>query len=65
MNDIKFNVFGVDDKQSIYPLYISDIIIIIIIIHIMPVIDPIDLQMKFLSYFIILEAMIHISSCRK
>ena len=24
MNDIKFNVFGVDDKQSIYPLYISD-----------------------------------------
>ena len=22
MNDIKFNVFGVDDKQSIYPLYI-------------------------------------------
>ena len=64
MNDIKFNVFGVDDKQSIYPLYISDIIIIIII-HIMPVIDPIDLQMKFLSYFIIFEAMIHISSCRK
>ena len=24
MNDIKFNVFGVDDKQSIYPLYISN-----------------------------------------
>ena len=23
MNDIKFNVFGVDDKESIYPLYIS------------------------------------------
>ena len=23
MNDIKFNVFGVDDKVSIYPLYIS------------------------------------------
>ena len=23
MNDIKFNVFSVDDKQSIYPLYIS------------------------------------------
>ena len=24
MNDIKFYVFGVDDKQSIYPLYISN-----------------------------------------
>ena len=24
MNDIKLNVFGVDDKQSIYPLYISN-----------------------------------------
>ena len=24
MNDIKFNVFDVDDKQSIYPLYISN-----------------------------------------
>ena len=24
MNDIKFNVFGVDDRQSIYPLYISN-----------------------------------------
>ena len=24
MNDIKFNVFGVDDKQSIYPIYISN-----------------------------------------
>ena len=24
MNDIKFNVFGVDDKQSIYPLYSSN-----------------------------------------
>ena len=24
MNDIKCNVFGVDDKQSIYPLYISN-----------------------------------------
>ena len=24
MNDIKFNVFGVDDKKSIYPLYISN-----------------------------------------
>ena len=24
MNDIKFNVFGVNDKQSIYPLYISN-----------------------------------------
>ena len=24
MNDIKFNVFGVDDKQSIYPLFISN-----------------------------------------
>ena len=24
MYDIKFNVFGVDDKQSIYPLYISN-----------------------------------------
>ena len=24
MNDIKFNVFGVDDKQSVYPLYISN-----------------------------------------
>ena len=24
MNDIKFNVFGVDDKQSIYPLYMSN-----------------------------------------
>ena len=24
MNNIKFNVFGVDDKQSIYPLYISN-----------------------------------------
>ena len=24
MNDIEFNVFGVDDKQSIYPLYISN-----------------------------------------
>ena len=24
MNDIKFNVFGVDVKQSIYPLYISN-----------------------------------------
>ena len=23
MIDIKFNVFGVDDKESIYPLYIS------------------------------------------
>ena len=23
MNDIKFNVFGVDDKESIYPLYMS------------------------------------------
>ena len=23
MNDIKFNVFGVDDKETIYPLYIS------------------------------------------
>ena len=23
MNDIKFNVFGVDDKDSIYPLHIS------------------------------------------
>ena len=23
MNDIKFNVFEVDDKHSIYPLYIS------------------------------------------
>ena len=23
MNDIRFNVFGVDDKQSIYPLCIS------------------------------------------
>ena len=23
MNDIRFNVFGVDDKQSIYPLYNS------------------------------------------
>ena len=23
MNDIKFNVFGVDDKESIYPLYVS------------------------------------------
>ena len=23
MNDIKFNVFSVDDKESIYPLYIS------------------------------------------
>ena len=24
MNDIEFNVFCVDDKQSIYPLYISN-----------------------------------------
>ena len=24
MNDIKFNVFGVDDKESIYPLYSSN-----------------------------------------
>ena len=24
MNDIKFNVFGVDDQQSIYRLYISN-----------------------------------------
>ena len=24
MNDIKFKVFGVDDKQSIYPLYVSN-----------------------------------------
>ena len=24
MNDIKYNVFGVDDKESIYPLYISN-----------------------------------------
>ena len=24
MNDIKFNVFSVDDKESIYPLYISN-----------------------------------------
>ena len=24
MNDIKFNVFGVDDTQSIYPLYTSN-----------------------------------------
>ena len=24
INDIKFNVFGVDDKESIYPLYISN-----------------------------------------
>ena len=24
MNDIKFKVFGVDDRQSIYPLYISN-----------------------------------------
>ena len=24
MNDIKFNVFRIDDKQSIYPLYISN-----------------------------------------
>ena len=23
MNNIRFNVFGVDDKQSIYPLYNS------------------------------------------
>ena len=23
MNAIKFNIFGVDDKQSIYPLYTS------------------------------------------
>ena len=23
MNAIRFNVFGVDDKESIYPLYIS------------------------------------------
>ena len=24
MNDIKFNIFGVDDKQSFYPFYISN-----------------------------------------
>ena len=24
MNDIKFNVFVVDDKQTIYPLYTSN-----------------------------------------
>ena len=32
MNDIKFNVFGVDDKQSIYPLYISNKFVIKLVI---------------------------------
>ena len=31
-NDIKFNVFGVDDKQSICPLYISKKIVIKLVI---------------------------------